>query len=353
MKKFIAFLLVVILIVMSFAACGETAPAPAAETPAGEAPAQEAPSANGDEEEGRVIRIAYISKMMTNPWFVAQEQGLRDEAERLGVEFFSIDANLDDEACQAAWATAFAQQIDGLAICITNQGNGPALAMQARERGVALMTLDDEIVDEYGNPVPHVGMPTIEVGVLGGEALAALAHERDFFAEGNVVRVIQIDAPTVTVLAPRLYGYRQALLANTPLTEDDFVMVETSTAMLEESLAATQATIQAHPDVTHWIATGVNDDTAVAVILAVEEQGRIPMENVLACGLGGHAMAVEQFRQGNNSFITIVLNPYLQGVLAMEMLYNYVVYDIPMPMETFVNGTIATVDNWMDLITDF
>ena len=193
------------------------------------------------------IRIAYISKMLSHPWFMAEDRGLRDAAERLGVEYFSIDANLDDEAFDAAFDAALAQRVQGLAITITNQGNGPAVAMRARERGVALLTIDDDIVDENGNPVHHVGVPVREVGILGGEYLARLANERGFFAEGNIVRVLQIDAPSVTVLLERLEGYKEALMANTPLRDEDFIRVETTNAMLEDSLVVAHATIQAHP----------------------------------------------------------------------------------------------------------
>ncbi|MDR0497229.1 MAG: substrate-binding domain-containing protein [Treponema sp.] len=298
------------------------------------------------------LKIAYISKMLTHPWFIAEDNGLRDAAAKLGVEYFSIDANLDDEACDAAIEAALAQGIKGLAICITNQGNGPALAIKCRERGIALITVDDNIVDENGSPVPHVGIPVREVGVLGGEALAKLANERGFFAPGNVVKVMQIDAPRVTVLVQRLEGYKQALMANTPLKDEDFLRPETSEAMLEDSLAVAQATIQAHPYVTHWIVTGVNDDTAIAPLKAIEENGRIPRENTLYCGLGGYSMSVEEFKKNNSSYICIVLDPYMEGYRAMEILYNYIVNGTAMPMQTLVNGNIATLSNWKTLIDE-
>ena len=296
------------------------------------------------------IKIAYISKMLTHPWFTAEDNGLRDAAAKLGVDYISIDANLDDEACDAAIDAALAQGIKGLAITITNQGNGPAVAMKCRERGVALLTIDDNIVDENGAPVAHVGIPVREVGALGGEALAKLANERDFFKEGNVVKVLQIDAPSVTVLLERLEGYKQALMAGTPLKNEDFIRVETTDAMLEDSLAVAQATIQAYPYVTHWIVTGVNDDTAIAPLKAIEENGRIPRENTLYCGLGGYSMSVEEFNKGNRSYICIVLDPYMEGYRAMEILHNNIANGVTMPMQTLISGNIANVDNWKDII---
>lgn len=301
-------------------------------------------------EEAKPLKIAYISKMLTNPWFILQDQGLAKAAEELGVEYFSIDANLDDEACDAAIDNALAQDIDGLAICITNQGNGPAVAMKCREKGVELITCDDNIEDENGDPVAHVGMPTKEVGVIGGEMLAKKATEQGFFDEGNVVKVIQVDAPHVSVLGERLKGYKESLLANAPLTEDDFITVETKDCMLEDSIAAVQPVLQAHPEVTHWICGAVNDDSAVAVLKAIEEQGKVPVENTMICGLGGYSMAVEEFQKGNANFMTVVLDPYKEGYEAMNILYNKIINGTEMPETTFVNGQVATLENWEDLI---
>ena len=329
MKKSIAIVLSVAMVVLLFGCVTQTSAA-----------------------EQKTPKIAYISKMLSHPWFMAEDNGMRDAAAELGGEYFSIDANLDDEAFDAALDNALAQQIDGLAITITNQGNGPSVAMKCRERGVALLTIDDDIVDENGNPVPHVGVPTKGSGIMGGEYLAKMAHERGFFDEGNVVKVLQLDAPSVTVLKPRLDGYREALIANTPLTDADFIIGETTDAMLENSMPVAQAILQAHPEVTHWIVTGVNDDTAIAPLKAMEEQGRIPMSNALFCGLGGYSMSVEEFKRGNDSYVCVVWDPYTEGRMAYQILFDYIVNGTPMPMETLIGGDIATVDNWQEIIDE-
>jgi len=334
-----------IMFIITMTACNNAAP-PAAEAPANDTPAATAPAADADTP----VKIAYISKMLSHPWFQGTDNGLRDAAAKLGVDYFSIDADLSDEAFDAALENAFAQQVDGLTITITNQGNGPSVAQRVRDRGVALLTIDDDIIDENGDPVPHVGATTRESGVMGGEYLARMATERGFFDEGNVVKAMFIDAPTVTVLWPRIEGYMEAILANTPLTEDDILIPETSDAMLEDSLVVARATIQAHPEVTHWIVGGVNDDTAIAPLKAIEEEGRIPLENAVFCGLGGYSMSVEEFRRGNDSYICIVWDSYAEGYKAMEIMYDYLANGVPMPMSTLVGGNIATVDNWQDII---
>ncbi len=294
-------------------------------------------------------KIGYVSKMLTNQWFTLENQGLEGACRDLGLEYVAIDANLDDEACDSAINNLLAQEIDALAICITNQGNGPAVAMKCKEAGIPLITIDDGFVDEEGNQVPHVGMPTVEVGELGGAKLAEYANERDFFAEGNVVKVLEVDIPSVSVLGERLQGYRNSLLNDTVLTEEDFITVETSDGMLEDTIPVAQSTVQAHPEVTHWIVGGTSDDAAIACLKAFEEAG-IAQENYLVCGLGGYEMAVEEFEKGNDSFMTIVLDPYKEGYTAVELLYDNLKNGTEIPQNTFVNGQVATLDNWKDTI---
>jgi L-arabinose transport system substrate-binding protein len=185
---------------------------------------------------------------------------------------------------------------------------------------------------------------------MGGEYMANMANERGFFDAGNVVKVMLIDAPTVTVLRPRIDGYMEALIANTPLNEEDILIPETSDAMLEDSLVVARATIQAHPEVTHWIVGGVNDDTAIAPLKAIEEAGKISLDNAIFCGLGGYNMSVEEFRRENDSYICVVWDSYAEGVKAMEILYDYIVNGTPMPDISLVGGKIATADNWQDVI---
>jgi L-arabinose transport system substrate-binding protein len=295
------------------------------------------------------LKIGYISKFMTAQWFVDEDRGLADACKELGIDYISIDANFSDEACDAAIDNLIAQEIDALAICITNQGNGPSVAMKLREAGIALITIDDNIVDENGKPVPHVGMPTLEVGELGGEMLAKYANERNFFAPGNNVKVMALYAPHVSVMVPRLQGYKNSLLKNTPLKETDFITVEVPEAMIEDSLPGAQSTVQGHPEVTHWIAGCVNDDSAIAILRALEE-ARFTMNNILVCGIGGQPIAADEFKKGGDNFMTVALNPYKEGHVAVELLYDHLKNGTPLPENTFVNGTVATQANWQELI---
>lgn len=349
MKKLIVFLFAFALIASVFAGCsGTQAPAPASsEAPA--APASSAASAPESSESGdeAPLKFVYVCKMLSHPWFAQEEMGIKKACEELGIEYVSIDSDLNDEKCLADVDSAFTMDADALLLVITNQSMGPNIATRAAEEGVTLVTIDDNIVDAAGAPVPHVGMPTKEVGILGGEELGRMATDRGYFSDGNKVKVLQINVPTTTVFYPRIEGYQEGLKATTPLTDEDFIVVDTSEGMYEDNLAAATPIIVANPDVTHWIITGANDDCALAPMAVLKEQG-FNMDNTLACGLGGYEMSLAEFKNGNANYIAIVLQPDVEGYKAVYLAYENIKNGAPIPESTLVSGAIANVDNYLD-----
>lgn len=301
----------------------------------------------GQKEDEGELKFAYVCKMLTHPWFIEEENGIKARVEKLGLDYVGVDANLDDEACMQAVDNVIGQGADALMIVVTQQSLGPAVVEKCREVGIPVITIDDTIEDSDGNRIPHVGLPTVETGIMGGHALAKLAKERGFFAPGNVVKVMQIDMSFLSVVHDRTVGYKAALQEDLPLKDDDFIVQDSKTGMFEENLPVASAILNAHPDVTHWIVTGINDDGAIAPLRVFEENG-FPMENVLACGLGGYIMSYEEFQKSHNSYIVTKLQPFAEGEAAVQILYDYITEGKEMPEETLVPGVIVTKDNYMD-----
>jgi L-arabinose transport system substrate-binding protein len=301
--------------------------------------------AAGQKEEEGAMKFAYVCKMLTHPWFIEEEKGIKARVEKLGLDYVGVDANLDDEALMQAVDNVIGQGADALMIVVTQQSLGPAVVDKAREAGIPVITIDDTIMDSDGNPIPHVGLPTVETGIMGGHALAKLAKERNFFAPGNVVKVMQIDMSFLSVVHDRTVGYKQALMEDLPLKDGDFIVQDSKTGMFEENLPVASAILNANPDVTHWIVTGINDDGAIAPLRIFEENG-FPLENVLACGLGGYIMSYEEFQKPHNSYIVTKLRPFAEGEAAVQILYDYITEGKEMPRETLVPGVIVTKDNY-------
>jgi len=349
----IIFIAIITLItVMSIGGCKRTTTETAAETTAAQTAAETTAAETTAEKtttaQASDLTFGYISKLLTHPWFTTESAGLEKFCNENGIKYISADANMDDELCLKLVDDLINQGIDALFICVTSQGIGPAVTEKCEKAGIPVMTIDDTIVDHNGKPVPHVGMPTKDVGIMGGEALAKLANERGFFKEGNVYKLMNVGSAKLSVLMERTEGFTEAITKNTPIKDpDDVIFVETEDGMMNNALPACNATVSANPKVTHWIATGINDDCAIAAIRAFEELG-IPKSNYLSCGLGGYDLALEELDKGNDSFITVGLRPDNEGYQAAQLMFEFLTKGTPLPEITYVGGTIVDVNNYKE-----
>jgi L-arabinose transport system substrate-binding protein len=346
-KSSLIFLSVALMVVLSACGSGGSKGSNASATPktedASNAVETSAPA-------GKKVKIGYISKLLTHPWFQQEEFGMKKEPEKLGIEFVSVDANLKDEAFLAAMDNLIAQKVDALAVVATNQGMGPIIAKKAAENNIALITIDDSLKDSEGKQVPHVGMPTQEVGMMGGEALAKAAIARDFFKAGNKVKVLAVDSLKVSVVHERTLGYIEGLKKQYPdLKDEDIIIADTKDANFEDVLPVVSSTLNANPNVTHWIVTAGNDDGALAAIKIFEE-AKFNMKNILACGLGGYELSLNQFKKGGdsaNAYMVVGLGPDVEGAKAINILNNFITKKEKMPENTYVGGSLVNVDNYL------
>jgi L-arabinose transport system substrate-binding protein len=315
---------------------------------------KEAP-AGGTEKKAEMeepVKIAYICKMLTHPWFQAEEKGAKEMAASLGVEYIGIDANLDDEAFMQGVESALAQGVKGLAVCITDAEMGPVVYdMVVNEAGIPLVTINDPFMDTEGNQVPHVGLDTYGTCYIGGEAMAELAKERGFFDAGNVVKVMSVNVSFKSFLHERTMGYQAAIIDNSPLTEADMITEDNETGMFEQVLPVAQSILNSHPEVTHWLVTGLNDDSAVAPLRAFEEAG-FNMDNVIACGLGGYSLSYEEFAKGNTNYLAIKLDPESHGATGIKVLYDAIKSGGPVAEVTTTSGFVVGYDEYENYTWD-
>jgi ABC-type sugar transport system substrate-binding protein len=115
--------------------------------------------------------------------------------------------------------------------------------------------------------------------------------------------------------------------------------------MFEQVLPVAQGIINAHPEVTHWLITGLNDDSAVAPLRALEEAG-FNMDNVIACGLGGYSLSTDEFKKGNKNYLTIKLQPQSHGSEGVRVLYEFITQKKPLKGFTPTSGVVVGFDDW-------
>lgn len=291
------------------------------------------------------VKIVYVCKMLTHPWFQEEDKGAKEMAKKLGVTYIGIDANLSDEAFMAGIESAITQKADGIAFCITDQAMGPAVTDRLKAAKIPYVTINDNVKQSDGKEAPHVGIDTYGSCFAGGVAMAKLAEKRGFFKKGNVVKIMSVDVSFKTFLHERTVGYQDGIIKNSPLKKSDCIAMDNETGMFEQVLPVAQGIINAHPEVTHWLITGLNDDSAVAPLRALEEAG-FNMDNVIACGLGGYSLSTDEFKKGNANYLTIKLQPQAHGSEAVRVLYEFIAKKKPLKGFTPTSGVVVGFDDW-------
>ena len=307
--------------------------------------------AQGTKKAGKDLKIVYVCKMLTHPWFQEEEKGAKAMAQKLGITYIGIDANLDDEAFMQGIESAIAQKASGIMFCITDQAMGPSVTDRLKKVGLPYVTINDNVKQSDGKDAPHVGIDTYGSCFAGGVEMAKLAQKRGFFKPGNVVKIMSVDVSFKTFLHERTVGYQDGILKNSPLKKTDIVANDNETGMFEQVLPVAQSLINSNPRVTHWLVTGLNDDSAVAPLRALEEAG-FDMNNVIACGLGGYSLSSDEFKNGNKNYLTIKLQPQAHGSEGVRVLYEYLVQGKPLMGFTPTSGVVIGYDTWKNYTWD-
>ena len=297
------------------------------------------------------IKVRFICKKLSDAWFTAEDKGAKLIAEELNIDYVGIDADYNNERCMQAVDSVIAEEADGVVICITDAGLSDSVIKKFSEANIPILTIDDPMVGADGVQMPYLGFPTYDFGKEGGEMLAKLAKERNFFAEGNIVKVMMLDMATVQTLHDTALGFTDALKENLPeLQESDIIFTDVKTGSFDDSIAAASATFNANPDVTHWIIPCVDDFPAYAAIKMLTEND-FDFKNALVSGNGCYQPSLDIFNMGGdiaNCYISNYMDPFLEGQKMMEFMNDLLRNNIPLPQDTRVGGGVVTYENWKD-----
>lgn len=141
-KRIIAVLLVGVMALFAFAACGQSAPAaeaPAAETPAAEAPAVEAPST-----DGQTFKVGFSNASTGNPWRASMMDTIYYARDSYGdaLDLVITDANDDVQKQLADCEDLLQQGIDALILSpAVSDALAPVVDM-ANEKGIPVIVFD-------------------------------------------------------------------------------------------------------------------------------------------------------------------------------------------------------------------
>lgn len=214
-------------------------------------------------------RIALIMKTLTNPFFLAMEEGAKKAAEELGVDLTVVSAEAETSITQqiSLIEDMTTQQVEAIVIApIDSKAVVPALA-KAQKAGIHIINIDnriDPVAAEEGelNVETFVSASNVIGGTLATSYLACLLG-----GSGKVAMLEGI--PGVDNAEGRKAGF----LAAVELFPDiEVVASQTAHWQTEEALNVFSNILQAHPDINGVFCA--NDMMALGAIQAIDAAGK-------------------------------------------------------------------------------
>lgn len=112
------------------------------------------------------VKIGFLVKQPDDPWFQDEWRFAEQAAKEQHFTLIRIAAPSGEKVSTALDSLA-AQKAQGVIICAPDVKLGPGIAAKARRAGIKLMSVDDQLVDGHGAPlpgVPHMGISAYKIG---------------------------------------------------------------------------------------------------------------------------------------------------------------------------------------------
>jgi len=290
------------------------------------------------------VKIGYINKMGDHPWFVAEVAGAKAAAEAGKADFVSQDVQFNADLTITTLDTMIGDGVKGIAIVVPDKGLGPVVAQKAKDAGIPLIAVDDDITYKDGTPVPYVGLDAYSIGKNVGTELAKLYQSEGW--AGKEVRIASIEDRKADTCMQRNKGAEEAFLAAVPdFKPENIVRVAYDNTMVN-SIDVMTTTLTANPQVTNWIFYSCNDDGVLGAARAMENSGYTP-EQGMGIGIDG-SRACDAFGAGKPSAFrgTMWLNSGNHGKIAVELLLANINEGKPLPEKTFSDPEFITAANF-------
>ena len=253
------------------------------------------------------------SEREANPFRIAETESIVAEAERLGIELITTNAESDLNKEISDIQSMVDQGANALIISpLNSEGLDPAITY-AQEAGVPIMTIDRRLTTKTActDYIGWVGSDFVEQGRRAADAMMNVTGD-----EGNVA--ILLGAPGVNVTTDRNNGFLEQLEAEGSNLE----IVAQQAANYERALGqtVTEQLITSNPEITAIYAH--NDEMALGAVAALQAAGYAPGD-VAIITIDGTQGAVQGIIDGWVSGV-IESNPRFGPLAfrALDLFYN-------------------------------
>lgn len=340
MKKFVAFLSAVVLM-LSLVACGgdnsgSTSPASSDSNPSS---STSAPSDSGASGGGSKGIIAYSAYEMSWEYYVTVSNGIKDAAEAAGYEYVVYDQQSDQSNMVQNCTDLLNQGIACLILTPCKPEAAQAIYSLAAEKGIPVICPD--IQTEASGYLACLKTDNYEGGKLAGEfVLKQLAGK-----EGSKkFACITVDPSNTNIV--RSTGAADVMEAA------GWTYCAELAGMSEPDVAYScmQNILTANPDVR--VVFCANDPMAIAASQAISDAGLVPGEDVYIIGYDAQTNVMEPIDSGE-ILGTVAQDPYGMGAGSVEVFLKYaagetIEYDDPSQNLIYTDVWMVSSENVKD-----
>lgn len=301
--------------------------------------------------KGERPKIAFIVKQPEEPWFQLEWKFAQEAADKDGFDLIKVAATEGDQVLSKIENVA-AQGAKGLIICTPDVRLGPAIVARAEQRGMKLMSVDDQLMGGDGKPleVHHLGISARKIGNNVGDALDAEMKKRGWTAADTALLLVTRDE--LDTARERTEGEVEALTKKGFPAAKIYRTAEKTTDVPGGRDAANVVLTQ-HPEVKHWLVTGMNDSAVLGAVRATETFG-LKAENVVGIGINGDTGVIDEFKKpaATGVFGSILLQAKRHGYETADLMYKWLTAGTEPPKITYTDGVLITRENYQKVLKD-
>jgi len=296
------------------------------------------------------VKIGFLVKMPEEPWFQTEWKFADLAGKEQGFSVIKIGTP-DGEKVLAAMDNLAAQGAKGFVICTPDPKLGPAIAAKAKALGLKVLAVDDRFMTADGKPmeaVPYLGISAGKIGESVGNACAAEFKARGWKAADT--GVIAISSKELQTARERVEGATGAMTAKGLPAANIFDSPQKTTDT-EGGFNAANVTITQHPNLKNWIVVGLNDETVIGGVRALEGRGFKPA-NVVGVGIGGASPAINELKKTTGFVGCVLLAARQHGYDTAKMMYLWIAKNQTPPADTRTAGTYIDRKNYAKVLKD-
>lgn len=296
---------------------------------------------SSDVKADKEYKIGYIAKNTTNPYMVAQSEGVKKAGADMGFEAVTQAPSTADSVEEQVkiMEDMIQQKVDVIIVHCADSNGIMSGVRKAEDAGIQVITIG----------TPAAKDTFLRTGVDYKETGEVVATEIAEALDGKG-KVIILEGPAGAANAiERLEGINDAF---SKYPDIEVVASQTANFKRTEGMSVTENLLQQYTDVDAII--GCNDESALGAMQAVKAAG---MDDVLIAGFDGSTDATSAVASGE-MYCTYNTDPYGSGYLACAYAVNYLNDGTEpegkfIPFPTAANDpliTSETVQNYQDNI---